>query len=105
MNDLMAAFMPKFTAVAKTRVARSIDLAQQRTSDSAATIARELHAIAGEAGLLGVTSVLALARTGEDHARRLRTAHNDVDAEALLVTLDELKRTIEQLSAQTEKSA
>ena len=51
MEDLLATFMPKFAAIAKTRIARSIELATVRSPDGIPAIARELHAIAGEAGL------------------------------------------------------
>ena len=104
MDDLLATFMPKFAAVAKTRVARSLELAMQRDPDGAATIARELHAIAGEAGLLGVASVVALARAGEEHARRLRTTRSESDADALLASLTELKQAIELVSPQPERT-
>lgn len=95
MEDLLATFMPKFTASAKTRIARSIELASQRTNDSITAIAREMHAIAGEAGLLGIGNIVSLARSGEDHAKRLRTSSSDADAAALLASLDELRRAIE----------
>jgi len=104
MDDLLAAFMPKFTAVAKTRVARSLELAMHRDPEGAHMIARELHAIAGEAGLLGVTNIVALARAGEEHARRLRTTRSDSDADALLASLTELKHAIELVSPQPERT-
>jgi HPt (histidine-containing phosphotransfer) domain-containing protein len=99
MDDLLVTFMPKFAAIAKTRVARSIDLAGQRTNDSATAIAREMHAIAGEAGLLGIANIVSLARSGEEHAKRLRTSSSDADAAALLASLDELRRAIELVTS------
>lgn len=104
MDDLLASFMPKFTAVAKTRIARSLELAMQREPEGVATIARELHAIAGEAGLLGVTNIVVLARAGEEHARRLRTTRSESDADALLASLTELKHAIELVSPQPERT-
>ena len=104
MDDLLAAFMPKFTAVAKMRVTRSLELAMQREPEAVATIARELHAIAGEAGLLGVSNIVALARAGEEHARRLRTTRSEADAAALLASLTELKHAIELVSPQPERT-
>jgi HPt (histidine-containing phosphotransfer) domain-containing protein len=98
MEDLIATFMPKFTAIAKTRIAKSLDLANQRTPDHVPTIARELHAIAGEAGLLGLVSIVALARNGEEHAKRLRISQDGADADALLASLTELKTAIDEVS-------
>lgn len=98
MEDLIATFMPKFAAIAKTRIAKSLDLANQRTPDYVPTIARELHAIAGEAGLLGLVSIVALARNGEEHAKRLRTSQSDADADALLTSLTALKSAIDEVT-------
>ena len=104
MDDLLASFMPRFTAVAMTRIARSIELAMQRNPEGVQAIARELHAIAGEAGLLGVGNIVVLARAGEEHARRLRTTRSYADADALLASLTELKQAIELVSPQPERT-
>jgi HPt (histidine-containing phosphotransfer) domain-containing protein len=98
MDDLLAMFLPKFSAIAKTRIAKSLDLVNQRTPDYVPTIARELHAIAGEAGLLGLVSIVALARNGEEHVKRLRASHSDADVDALLTSLTALKSAIDEVS-------
>jgi chemotaxis protein histidine kinase CheA len=98
MEDLLATFVPKFAANAKVRVARSIELANRRDIEGVAVIVREMHAIAGEAGLLGLSPIVSLARVGEETAKRLRSNSNDHDAEALIASLDELKRAIELVS-------
>lgn len=95
MDDLLASFMPRFKAAASTRLARSIELAHRRDAADAVEIARAMHAVAGEAGLLGLTGIVPLARAGEEHAKRLRTTCSDADAEALLASLTELQRAIE----------
>jgi HPt (histidine-containing phosphotransfer) domain-containing protein len=102
MQDLLATFMPKFAAVAKTRITRSIELANQRTPEGAPQIAREMHAIAGEAGLLGIGNIVQLARAGEDRAKRLQASRSDADADALLASLTELKNAIELVCPQPE---
>jgi HPt (histidine-containing phosphotransfer) domain-containing protein len=104
MEDLLATFLPKFSAIAKTRVARSIELAEKRDPEAVTLIARELHAIAGEAGLLGISAVVALARVGEDNAKRLRTSRSDADADALLASLNELKRAIDRVVLPPERT-
>lgn len=95
MDDLIASFVPRFKALAVTRLARSIAAAENRDHDGVADIARDLHAVAGEAGLLGLSSIVPLARAGEEHAKRLRTSRSEEDAAALLLSLTELKRAIE----------
>jgi HPt (histidine-containing phosphotransfer) domain-containing protein len=95
MDDLLASFMPKFKELASTRLARSIEIAQKRDHDNTAAIARDLHAVAGEAGLLGLAAIVPLARAGEEHAKRLRVSRSDEDADALLQSLAELKRAID----------
>lgn len=97
MKDLLATFMPKFVAIARTRVSRSIELATQRTPETMPAIARELHAIAGEAGLLGIAPIVVLARASEEHAKRMRASHSDSDSDALLAVLGELQQAIENV--------
>ena len=98
MDDFLATFVPKFAAIATTRIARTIELATRPEPDITA-IARELHSIAGEAGLLGLTSIVALARAGEDHVKRLRAAPSDSHADALRASPAELKGAIDRVSA------
>ncbi len=105
MDDLIATFMPKFAAIAKTRIAKTLALASQRSPDGVPTIARELHAIAGEAGLLGLAAIVNLARTGEEHAKRLRSSRSDADADALLASLTELKSAIELVAPTSSPAA
>jgi HPt (histidine-containing phosphotransfer) domain-containing protein len=94
MDDLLATFLPRFTELATTRVLRSIETVKQRDHAGAATIARDLHAVAGEAGLLGLQTIVPLARASEEHAKRLRVSRTDEDAETLVASLDELQRAI-----------
>jgi HPt (histidine-containing phosphotransfer) domain-containing protein len=100
MDDLLASFMPRFKDLAGTRLTRSIEIAEQRDHANLATIARDLHAVAGEAGLLGLAAIVPLARAGEEHAKRLRTTRSDADAVALVASLTELKRAIEAVMHQ-----
>ena len=58
---------------------------------------RELHTLAGEAGLLGLVEVVPLARDGELKAKQLHLTGTEADAEALLAALRELETTIERI--------
>lgn len=103
MDDLLASFMPRFKELATTRLARSIELAKRGDQDSTTAIARDMHAVAGEAGLLGLAAIVPLARAGEEHAKRLRTTRSAEDASALLASLTELQRAIELVGATNQK--
>ncbi len=94
-NDLIATFLPKFVATARQRITRSLEFATRRDHEIVPAIARELHAIAGEAGLLGIGTIVALARASEDHVKRLRATRSGGDFEVLLASLDDLKNAIE----------
>ncbi|HEY5945116.1 MAG TPA: Hpt domain-containing protein [Kofleriaceae bacterium] len=90
--------MPRFKELATTRLARSIEIAEKRDHANVTTIARDLHAVAGEAGLLGLASIVSLVRAGEEHANRLRRSRSDADASALLASLTELRLAIEAVT-------
>jgi HPt (histidine-containing phosphotransfer) domain-containing protein len=94
-DDLLAKFMPQFAAIARTRLQRAIAAATRRDHDEALTTIRDLHALAGEAGLLGLAALVPVARDAEDKAKRVRTTRTDADADTLLAALQELARMIE----------
>ena len=98
-DDFLARFMPKFTAIARQRITKSIELANQRSPEHVPAIMRELHAIAGEAGLLGLGTIVILARSGEEHAKRMRATQSVEDADVLLTTLTELEGAIDKIVA------
>jgi HPt (histidine-containing phosphotransfer) domain-containing protein len=60
---------------------------------------RELHAIAGEAGLLGIAPVMQLARQAEDRAKRLRDDATQPNADALAAALRELRSALDLVGA------
>jgi chemotaxis protein histidine kinase CheA len=102
---LVATFIPRFAATAKTRLARSVELAARRTTEAATTIARELHTIAGEAGVLGLATVLPLVRTSETITKRFHATMSDADADALVASLEALDRAIDDLGAAPQTTA
>jgi HPt (histidine-containing phosphotransfer) domain-containing protein len=59
---------------------------------------RELHSLAGEAGLLGLHQIIPVARDGEQKAKRLHTSHADADADALAAALRELDQIIDDIA-------
>ena len=64
-------------ARARPRVAMAITVATQRDHAALPTLVRELHALAGEAGLLGLHDVVPLARDCELKAKALQASRGD----------------------------
>jgi HPt (histidine-containing phosphotransfer) domain-containing protein len=100
MEDLFAKFFPQFIALARTRLSVATSAATGRDHTAVPTIVRELHALAGEAGLLGLRQVIPLARDCELKAKALQASRADGDADALLGALRELSQLIERLGSQ-----
>jgi chemotaxis protein histidine kinase CheA len=99
MDDLYAKFLPQFIALARGRVAAAITMATQPDHADATTIVRQLHTLAGEAGLLGLGDVVPLARECERRTKALAGSSGATDADALIVALRQLERTIESIAA------
>lgn len=103
MDELYAKFLPQFVELARARMQRAQGAAARPDVPALAEVIRELHAIAGEAGLLGLTAIVPIARSAEDHAKRLRDARPDADAGAFAAALDELGRALEAVGAPRRK--
>jgi chemotaxis protein histidine kinase CheA len=99
MDDLSAKFLPQFLVLARSRLTTALEAAAVRDHLAAPTIARNLHTLAGEAGLLGLHDVVPLAREGETKAKALGSSRSDVDAESLIDVLRRLERVIESIGA------
>lgn len=99
MDDLHAKFMPQFLELARSRVAAALKAATARDHLAATTTARNLHTLAGEAGLLGLHDVVPLAREGEQKAKSMGASRTDADAELLIDALHRLQQIIESIGA------
>jgi HPt (histidine-containing phosphotransfer) domain-containing protein len=99
MEDLYAQFLPEFLALARTRLERAIEHATRREHGGTAVTMRDIHAIAGEAGLLGIAAVVPLARDVEARAKMFLTTRSDIDADALIAGLTELRHAVELVGA------
>jgi len=98
MDDLYARFLPQFVALARTRLATAITAATRPEAASTSTMVRELHTLAGEAGLLGLTGVVPLARECELKAKRWQAGQLEEGADGLVSALHELAQIIEQIT-------
>jgi len=92
--DLHATFLPQFVTLARSRVERVLDIAMRRDHAAVGGALRELHSLVGEAGLLGLRSIVPLARDCEEKASRLRATQTEAEATALVSALHELERGI-----------
>lgn len=99
MEDLYAKFLPQFITLARSRIALAITTAKQGDPAGTKTLVRELHTLAGEAGLLGLSSVVPLARACELKAVALNSSRTDAEVEVLLTALRELGTVIESIGA------
>jgi chemotaxis protein histidine kinase CheA len=96
-DEILTMFAPQFTALARGRLARATDVVERRDYATLPKMVRELHAIVGESCLLGITPLIALARTTENLAKRLLATHADADADALLAAIRELASTLDSV--------
>jgi HPt (histidine-containing phosphotransfer) domain-containing protein len=103
MEDLQAAFLPRFLEAARARITRALAAVGEAERDGTAATLRDLHSLAGEAGLLGLSSVLARSRVAEDKARALVAARTDDTVTALRDALGELSRALDDLVPQQPK--
>jgi HPt (histidine-containing phosphotransfer) domain-containing protein len=99
MEDLHAKFLPQFVVLARSRVALAIKAVTERDHAATAKVVRELHTLAGEAGLLGLHEVVPLARAGEQKAKSLHASQAESDADGLVAALRQLEGVIEGIAA------
>jgi hypothetical protein len=86
MEELRRRFLPRFVESGRLRAKRAREACAARLDVAAA----ELHAMAGEAALLGFAGIDALAREGERAARGKRAE----DCETALVKIEEELRRL-----------
>jgi HPt (histidine-containing phosphotransfer) domain-containing protein len=99
IEGLRQRFLARFVEGGRERVQRALE-ACEREPRSFETVARELHALAGEAALLELSAVADLAQAGEAAAR---SAERPADACARL--LREIDRAVAALGASSTQSA
>jgi hypothetical protein len=98
IEDLRATYLSRFTPLASARLARAIDAASRRDHGATTNTIREIHTLTGEAGLLGLSEVIPVAREAHARAKVFHASAVDADAEALVSALTTLRTRIEQLT-------
>ncbi len=96
MDELTARFLPRFAALARDRLARGMTVAVGRQRDQGSQLVHDMHAMAGEAGLLGLSAVMELARGAESSARQFAGGEADGDAVALIDCLQRLETALKE---------
>jgi HPt (histidine-containing phosphotransfer) domain-containing protein len=99
MDELIAKFLPRFEALATERLRKGLEIASQRQHARAGEIVHDLHALAGEAGLLGLETVTALARGAEESAKRYRDQRAEADAAGLVERLEKLAAAVKDATS------
>jgi HPt (histidine-containing phosphotransfer) domain-containing protein len=97
-QKVRAEFMTVFVTTARRRVVRGLELAAAGEVEG---LHRELHSLAGDAGLLSVTRILDAAREGEAAAKRwLEAARVEEDSRASCVrSLEGIARLLDEMTA------
>jgi HPt (histidine-containing phosphotransfer) domain-containing protein len=100
MDELYAKFLPQFVQLARERMQRAYETAARPDNAGLVTAIRDLHGIAGEGGLLGLSHIVPLARNGEEAAKAVRDAGAaGADTSAFLAALDELRAAVDAIAA------
>lgn len=94
MDELVAKFLPRFAALARQRLQQAMQDARDRRRDRAPAVAHDLHALAGEAGLLGLENVIGIARSAEAAARQFGGSGTESDAIAFVSSLKNLEQAV-----------
>lgn len=104
LDELQARFVPRFKLLAVKRLADATSAVVERDFDRIAAAARDLHAIAGESGLLGLGEIAAQARAAETRAHAASTSRDTVDVELLVAAVGALGRLVESLPGPSKES-
>jgi HPt (histidine-containing phosphotransfer) domain-containing protein len=95
IDDLRAKFLPRFLDSAQNRLIRARGGLDR--GDRTAVL-HELHALAGEAGILELTDVARLARGAELHAKRWVASESADDAGLCDASLSEIETAVRALT-------
>jgi len=96
MEEVRRKFLPRFTALARERVARARELTTSAPSgEDVLHLAREFHSLAGEAGLLGLNDLIRVAREAEEAATRLHDDRSGDRVSALKHALEVLEHALD----------
>lgn len=94
LADLQRKFFPRFAKSAKERILEGVRTAKHLEGDGALLLARQMHSLAGEAGLLGLGDLVVIARAAEEAATQLHADPTDSRREGVVAALSELESAL-----------
>lgn len=98
IEEIRRRFLPRFAELARERIERGAAIAEKAPRDQEALqLARDLHSLAGEAGLLGFGDLIKLARSAEEAATALHADRTPDRSRALADALGDLGTAIDRL--------
>ncbi|HVK74287.1 MAG TPA: response regulator [Kofleriaceae bacterium] len=99
-DDLRARYLPRFVDTAARRITRALEAVTPAGAGAPLVARTELHTLAGEAGILGLSELATVAHNAENEVRRWIDA-GDVGARAkTALALRQLHRLLRQLADQ-----
>jgi HPt (histidine-containing phosphotransfer) domain-containing protein len=99
IEEIRARFLPRFLDTARGRLARARDAVANPKAAEPATVAHEIHALAGEAALLELEEVARLARGAEQAARKWTATGEGDDVEGCRVALVALEDAVSRVES------
>src|SRR5262245_55969918 len=97
LGTLREHFMAEFLQSARRRVALALELLASGRPEDAHEASRELHALGGEAGLIGLAGVRVAAVEGENSARRLAVSSDGAERVSCARAVRAVARAVEAL--------
>lgn len=94
LEELQKKFFPRFAKLAQERIVEGRRIAHDLEGEGALHVARQLHSLAGEAGLLGLTDLVVIARAAEEAATQLHAERSPAMTEGLVAALGELETAL-----------
>jgi HPt (histidine-containing phosphotransfer) domain-containing protein len=93
MKDGLRSFVLKFADLSGERIRAGRRCVESDGGDLQ-VVAREMHSMAGEAGLLGMVEVMAFARAAEQAAHALASTPSAEQRDAMIAALDDVETAL-----------
>lgn len=94
IDELLAHFVPQFLATAHQRIERVRAILVARDRGALLGASREMHALVGEASLLGLGEVIPVASNAERATQHLIDSYSEEALAAVGLALDGLENTL-----------
>jgi HPt (histidine-containing phosphotransfer) domain-containing protein len=99
MNELVAKFLPRFVTSARAQMAKVNSWLARRDQAEKKNALREMHSLKGDAGMLDLAEVAALAKECEKEVAKLHADSSDAEIEHVAAALRRLEDLIAGIEA------